>query len=153
MPGPLTILFAPSGAGKTPLVADRWPGPVVDQDAVRDELGLSGYGTSAAPEVCAEVLRRVDAALGRGEDVLHDWSNTRDEMRRPLLALARQHGVKAHVIALDRSPVQIARHTAACGNVFRPDLVWHSCQHFRASLPALYAEGWDRIEHYLDLLA
>lgn len=140
----LTVYMGLPGAGKsTHARAHKGDALLVTLDAIR---------VGADPDL---VLRHVTATVARcleqGQDVVYDGCNLAAHRRRSLLALARKHGARAHLVVCMVAPyealgVQCARERSGGGHV-----PWGVMQRMVEAWPRelrlAKREGWDAISY------
>lgn len=101
-PSALIVLVGAPGTGKSTLaysILDRFPGMLVQTDAVRKQLlATPKYTAAESRRVYAEAHRRIRQSLERGDRVLFDATNLREANRRGLYGLADQAGARLLVV-------------------------------------------------------
>lgn len=154
LPDPsLILLIGPSGAGKSTFAARHFqPTEIVSSDHCRALLTDDESDQSANAQVFALVHQIVRTRLALGRLTVVDATNLQFHARRPLLRIARQHGVPAVAIvfevALDEC---LARNRARASRVVLESVIANQAAEFRLNLARLSREGYAYI-HRLSAL-
>ncbi|HKV89122.1 MAG TPA: AAA family ATPase [Candidatus Dormibacteraeota bacterium] len=143
----LVVLVGPSGAGKSTFAARHFrPTEVVSSDRCR-ALVSDRENNMAATQAAFRVLHAIAAErLRSGRLTVVDATNVRPESRKPLIALAREHGCRAVAIVFDL-PEEVCRER----NRVRPGrrvpdrVVQRQHEHLTLSIEALAAEGFHEL--------
>jgi predicted kinase len=143
----LVVLVGAAGSGKSTFAA-RWFGPseVLSSDAFREILTGDAADQRATKTAFSIIHREVTSRLAGGRTVVVDATNVERHARRALLARAGFAGAPAVAIvfALPLEVVQ-ARNAGRAERVVDPAIVERHVAKLEVTLPALPAEGFDRV--------
>jgi protein phosphatase len=143
----LVLLVGASGSGKSTFAARHFlPSEVLSSDAFRALVSDDERDMSATADAF-EVLHLVAARrLANGRLTVVDATNVEPASRRPLLALAREHGSAPLAIVLDLPVALCVERNAARGDRRVPPWVVRRQQGLlRRSLGGLEREGLRRV--------
>src|SRR5262245_43847632 len=140
----LVVLVGASGSGKSSFARKHFaPTEVISSDVCRglvadDENALDA--TNDAFEVVHFLARK---RLARQKLVVVDATNVQPEARKPLVAIAREHGCLAAAIVLDVPPkVCHERNESRADRQFGFHVVRQHAQQLRRSIQGLRREGF-----------
>jgi protein phosphatase len=143
----LVLLVGASGSGKSSFAARHFlPSEVLSSDAFRALVADDERDMSATADAF-EVLHLVAARrLARGRLTVVDATNVEPASRRPLLALAREHGCAPLAVVLHLPVALCVERNAARGDRRVPPWVVRRQQGMlRRSLGGLEREGLRRV--------
>lgn len=147
LPDPaLVVLAGPSGSGKS-----TWAGAgyrqaeIVSADDLRAVVGSGRHDLDASAEAFALLDQIVAGRLRRGLTTVVDTLGLEPGRRRSYLAQARAAGLPAVLVAFD-TPARLCRERNARRDRPVPArALTGQLTGFRALLPVLADEGWDRV--------
>jgi predicted kinase len=152
----LVLLVGPAGSGKSTLARQAEPstGRVLSLDALRAVVSGDEWNQDATGDAVAALHLLADARLRRRLATLIDATNVEARARRPLLAMARRHGVPATAVVLATSLEDCLARNAArpgpapgarWGRRVPEALVRRQHDQLCQALPSLTAEGLARV--------
>ncbi len=148
LPDPaLVVLVGASGSGKSTWAEGRYRREeIVSSDALRGVVGSGRHDLDASVDAFRVLDLVVEARVRRGLTTVVDTLGLETERRTAYLALARQHGLPAVVVAFD-TPAALcrARNRARDRPVPAPVLT-QQLRSLATLLPGLADEGWDHVE-------
>ena len=113
----LVVLVGPTSAGKSSFARRHFrPTEVVSSDACRAMVADDDAALDANDDAFEHLHTIVAMRLSRGLLTVVDATNLQTEARRPLLALAREHGCPATAVVFD-----VDERTLAERGLARPD--------------------------------
>jgi len=148
LPNPcLIVLVGPAGSGKSTFARRHFrPTEILSSDAFRamvadDEADQSA--SSAAFSLLHAVARH---RLARGRLTVIDATNVEPRASRPLVGLARRHGIPALAIVFDLpAPVIAAWNTHRTERVVPQEVVERHRQELARAIDGLTGEGFERV--------
>jgi protein phosphatase len=140
----LMLLVGVTGAGKSTFAARHFtPTQVLASDAFRALVADDATDQTATADAFELLHLTVDRRLARRRLTVVDATNVLASARRPLLDIARRHGLPAVAIVFDLPPaVSASRNAARTGRVVPPSVHQRQVRALRRCLLELPAEGF-----------
>ena len=111
-PAELVLLVGPSGSGKSSFIERHLEGPgshIVSLDALREALGAHRGDQSASGQARQAAREQLRVGLRAGKRVVWDATNTREELRAPLISLGRDYGALVTLVLLLVPEAELSR--------------------------------------------
>ncbi len=147
LPDPaLVVLVGASGSGKSTWAQARYrSAEIVSSDDLRGVVGSGRHDLDASAEAFALLDQIVGGRVRRGLTTVVDTLGLDDVRRTGWLDLARAHGLPAVLVAFDTEAELCRRRNARRDRPVPAKVLTQQVRAFRSLLPALAAEGWDRV--------
>lgn len=147
LPDPaLVVLVGASGSGKSTWARSAYRTvEVVASDDLRALVGSGRHDLDASADAFTLLDLVVAGRLRRGLTTVVDTLGLDAVRRAGLLALARQHGLPAVLVAFDTPPALCRRRNADRDRPVPARVVAEQLRAFRAVVDGLADEGWDRV--------